>query len=72
MSQVVFAAFLAIGDLLARLGQAPLLRYVHLRACVIVAVTLATTLAAELYTAKGVFGPTVLAGAAARTRGCNH
>jgi hypothetical protein len=55
MFEVVFTAFLAIGHLLARLGQAPLLRHVHLRACVIVAATLATALAPELYTAKDVW-----------------
>ena len=54
MFEMVFAAFLAIGHLLARLGQAPLLRYVHLRASVILAAKLATTLAREPCTAEDV------------------
>jgi hypothetical protein len=54
MYEVVIAASLAIGYLLARLGRPGLMRYARLRACVIVAAAFATVLTPDLYTAKDV------------------
>jgi hypothetical protein len=54
MFEAVIAASFAIGYLLAQLGQAAALRYPHVRACVIVAAVVATTLTPELNTAKDV------------------
>jgi len=54
MFEIVIAASLAIGHLIARLSQVPFRRYVHLRACVIVAAAFATILTPELYTAKDI------------------
>jgi hypothetical protein len=52
MYEVVIAASLAIGYLVARLGQPGLLRSMQLRACVIVAAAFATVVTPELYAAK--------------------
>jgi hypothetical protein len=54
MFEVVIAASLGIGHLVARLGQGPLRRYVHPRACVIVAAAFATMVTPELYSAKDI------------------
>jgi len=54
MYEVVIAAALAIGHLVARLAQPGLLRSVHLRAWVIVAAAFATVVTPDLYAAKDV------------------
>jgi len=54
MYEVVIAASLAIGHLVARLGQPGLARSAHLRACVIVAAVFATVFTPDLYAAKDV------------------
>jgi hypothetical protein len=54
MYDVVIAASLAIGHLLARLGQAGLPRCGHLRACVIVVAAFAAVVTPDLYIAKDV------------------
>ncbi len=54
MYEVVIAASLAVGYLVVRLGQTPLPRYAHLRACVIAAAAFATVVTPDLYTAKDV------------------
>jgi len=52
--EVVIAASLAIGFLLARLGQPPALPYAYLRVWVIVAAALSTALTPDLYATKDV------------------
>jgi len=54
MYEVVIAASLAIGVLLARLGHPPMLRCAYLRVWIIVAAALSTALAPGLYGAKDV------------------
>jgi len=54
MYEVVIAASLAIGHLVAKAGQIGLLRAAHLRACVIVAAAFATVVTPDFYTAKDV------------------